>query len=87
MDPFLTSRREWGQFISLRKIQIVGLRIDGLPKQLNVSIDESETMGIDGTQTHGPNAVISMLDIVLDTHGRCESTCSIHADNYPGIIL
>ena len=74
-------------FMSLRKVQIFGVRIDGLPKQLNFLIDESETMGIDGTQTHGPNAVISMLDMVLDTHGRGESTCSIHADNCPGIIL
>ncbi|KAH3714846.1 hypothetical protein DPMN_057548 [Dreissena polymorpha] len=74
-------------FMSLRKVQIFGVRIDGLPKQLNFLIDESETMGIDGTQTHGPNSVISMLDMVLDTHGRGESTCSIHADNCPGIIL
>ncbi|KAH3692084.1 hypothetical protein DPMN_194962 [Dreissena polymorpha] len=54
--------------------------------QLNFLIDESETMGIDGTQTHGSNAVISMLDMVLDTHGHGKSTCSIHADNCPGII-
>ena len=74
-------------FMSLRKVQIFGVWIDGLPKQFNFVIDESETTGIDDTQTHGPNAVISMLDMMLDTHGRGESTCSIHADNCPGIIL
>ncbi|KAH3692074.1 hypothetical protein DPMN_194952 [Dreissena polymorpha] len=73
-------------FMSLRKVQTFGVRIDGLHKQLNFLIDESETMGIDGTQTHGPNAVISMLDMVLDTYGHGELTCSIHADNCPGII-
>lgn len=71
-------------FTSLRKIQIFGVRIDGYPKQLNFLVDENETIGMNATQTHGPNAVISMLDFVLETYGKDEPTISLHADNCPG---
>ncbi|KAJ8302402.1 hypothetical protein KUTeg_021389 [Tegillarca granosa] len=49
-------------FITTRKVQIFGFRIDGIPKQLNFFLDEHETVGKDCTQTSGPNAVISMID-------------------------
>ena len=47
-------------FISGRKVQIFGFRIDhGMPKQLNFLIDEAETIGSDGSSTHGPNNYIN----------------------------
>lgn len=48
-------------FITPRKVQIFGFRIDDIPKQLNFLINEHETIGKDDTQTSGPNAVISMI--------------------------
>ncbi len=36
-------------FATLRKVQLFGFRIDGLPKQLNFLVDEDETIGRDGT--------------------------------------
>ncbi|MES9881925.1 MAG: hypothetical protein ABW185_13685 [Sedimenticola sp.] len=71
-------------FTSLRKIQLFGFRIDGVPTQLNFLINENETIGQDGTATHGPNAVISMVDWAMENYGSDETTCSIHADNCPG---
>ena len=73
-------------FTSLRKIQIFGVRIDGQSRQYNFLIDENETIGTDGSNAHGPNAVISMLDYVLDLYGHGECNCIIHADNCPGKI-
>jgi hypothetical protein len=73
-------------FTSLRKVQIFGFRIDGIPSQLNFLIDENETIGPDGSSTHGPNAVLSMIHWALETRHSHESACVIHADNCPGII-
>ena len=55
-----------------------------MPNQMNFLVDENETIGKDGKQTHGPNAVISMLDYILETQGREERSISLHADNCPG---
>ena len=55
-----------------------------MPNQMNFLVDENETIWKDGKQTHGPNAVISMLDYILDTQGREERSISLHADNCPG---
>ena len=74
-------------FLSLRKVQIFGVRIDWIGKQLNFLLDESETIGADGTQSHGPNTVISLVDHVLNGIGRDEKTCAVHADNCPGNLL
>ncbi|KAJ8313805.1 LOW QUALITY PROTEIN: hypothetical protein KUTeg_008366, partial [Tegillarca granosa] len=52
-------------FITPRKI--FGFRIDIIPKQLNFLIDEHETIGKDGTQTSGPNAVISIINWSLES--------------------
>lgn len=71
-------------FTTLRKIQLFGIRIDGLPTQLNFLIDEDETIGKDGSSSHGPNAVISMLDWALEVYGNGELSCAFHADNCPG---
>lgn len=71
-------------FLTLRKVQIFGFRIDGIPKQLNFLIDENETVGEDGSKTHGPDAVISMVDWALQEHCVRARKFSIHADNCPG---
>ncbi|XP_053386664.1 uncharacterized protein LOC128550843 [Mercenaria mercenaria] len=71
-------------FLTLRKVQIFGFRIDRMPKQLNFLIDENETIGKDGTSTHGPNAVISMIDYAMNSYSTGETKCAIHADNCPG---
>ncbi|KAJ8318239.1 LOW QUALITY PROTEIN: hypothetical protein KUTeg_003330 [Tegillarca granosa] len=64
-------------FITPRKTHIFGFRIDG-------TSDESQTMGEDGKDCHGANAVISMVDYALSTKGFGEQECGIHADNCGG---
>ena len=49
-------------FASLQKVQVFGFRIDNVPLQLDFLVDENETIGKDGFNTHGPNAVKSMVD-------------------------
>lgn len=68
-------------FLSLRKVQLFGFRVDGQPKQLNFLIDENQTIGYDGSSTHGPDAVISMIDWAMHECGQGETECTIHADN------
>ena len=74
-------------FASLRKVQILGFRIDNVPLQLNFLVDENETIGKDGSNSHGPNAVISMVDWALESHNRGETVCVLHADNCPSMFL
>ena len=78
--------RQIGQlyFLTLRKIQIFGVRVDSIPCQLNFVIDEDQTLGLDGKSTHGPDAVISMLDWAMQNYESDAETCVIHADNCPG---
>ncbi|KAH3806414.1 hypothetical protein DPMN_134735 [Dreissena polymorpha] len=57
------------------------MRIDGQSPQLNVLSDENESIGADGTNAREPNAVISMIDYVLNTHGCEDLSCTIRADN------
>ena len=73
-------------FTSLRKVQLFGFRDDGIPQQLNFLLDEQETMGQDGSKTHGPNAVISMVDHGLNRYADAGTACALHADNCPGKI-
>ena len=44
-------------------------------------IDVEETIGADGTLTHGPISVVSVLYNALETHGFGEMACVLHADN------
>ena len=71
-------------FETPRKVQIFGVCIEGIYKQLNYMLDEGETIGTDGTQTHGPNSVISMIHHALETSGFGEMACVLHADNCGG---
>lgn len=71
-------------FLSLRKVQIFGFRVDAEPAQLNFLIDEGEAMGGEEGDTHGPNSVISMIDWALQQRAAGVPTFAIHADNCPG---
>ncbi|KAH3858423.1 hypothetical protein DPMN_101047 [Dreissena polymorpha] len=72
-------------FLSLREVHIFGFRLDGEPRQLNFIIDENETIGQDGGDAQGPNAVISMIDWAIENHAQNPLTFAIHADNCPGV--
>ncbi|XP_052227505.1 uncharacterized protein LOC127842185 [Dreissena polymorpha] len=79
------ARQMWPlHFASLRKVHMFGMRIDGQSCQLNFLIDENESIGADGTNAQGPNAVISMIDYVLNTNGCDDLSCTIHADYCSG---
>ncbi|KAH3823099.1 hypothetical protein DPMN_124897, partial [Dreissena polymorpha] len=54
---------------------------DGQRKQINFLVDEDQTIGQDGSQAHGPDSVISMLDWVMSNYETENDVCSIHADN------
>ena len=71
-------------FLSPRKVQIFGVCDEAKPLQTNYLIDENETIGADGSRTHGPNAVISMLDHYLLANSHGEIGCHLHADNAVG---
>ncbi|XP_052265542.1 uncharacterized protein LOC127868025 isoform X2 [Dreissena polymorpha] len=71
-------------FYSLRKVHIFGVRIDGQRKHINFLVDEDQTIGQDGSQAHGPDSVISMLDWVMANYETENDVCSIHADNCTG---
>ena len=60
------------------------MRIDGQSRQLNFLIDENESIGANGAYAQEPNAFISMIDYVLNTHGCEDLSCTIHADNCSG---
>ena len=65
-----------------RKIQIFGICCDSNRKQHNYLIDEDNSISTNGANTHGPNAVISMLDRYFHTH--YETRCHLHCDNCVG---
>ena len=64
-----------------------GFRDDGIPRQYNYLIDESQTMKADGKGIHGPDAVISMVDHALTNYSHGERTVYLHADNCGGLCL
>ena len=41
--------------------QVLGFRNDGEPRQFNYLFDAAQAIGMDGSLSHGPNAVISMV--------------------------
>ena len=58
------------------------MAIDREKKQINYLLDKNATIGTDGTRTHGPDSVISMLHATLLQDGR--SLQRLHADNCSG---
>ena len=71
-------------FKSPLKVQLFGICNDGTKLQTNYLYDESQCIGLNGTNVHGPDAVISMLDHYFDTHSLNEPICHLHADNCVG---
>ncbi|CAC5399423.1 unnamed protein product [Mytilus coruscus] len=59
-------------FLTPRKVQIFGVCDENFPMQTNYLIDEQQTIGENGSRTHGPNAVLSMLHHYLhDNSAKC----------------
>ena len=46
--------------------------------------DESQTIGINGAHSHGPNCVVLMLHHFLEKHSKNERELHFHADNCVG---
>ncbi|XP_070545908.1 uncharacterized protein [Ptychodera flava] len=82
--PHLSNQISPFYFLSLRKIHLFGINNEGTSKQVNYLLDESQTIGIDGTKSHGPNTVISMLHHYLSTYSVGEKGAIFHCDNCPG---
>ena len=75
-------------FLTLWKVQIFGFYIDGIPSQLNLVIDENETIGEDESRTHGPYfGDISIVDWALREHSNQARKFSVHADNCQGNVI
>ena len=66
------------------RVQIFGICNDALPLQVNYLFGENHSIGQNGSKSHGPNAVISMLHHYLAMHGLQEPQCHFHADNCVG---
>ena len=67
-----------------RKIQLFGICCDSNRKQINYLIDEDNSIGFNGSTTHGPNSVISMLDHYFTKHSLKEEESHLHCDNCVG---
>lgn len=74
-------------FTSPRKVQLFGVCIEGCREQYNYLVDEDQTIGKDGTSTHGPNTVITLLHHALQSYGFGEMSCKMHCDNCAGDML
>ena len=66
------------------RVQIFGICNDAVPLQVNYLFNEKESIGINGSKSHGPNTVISMLHHYLAVHSRNEPCLHFHADNCVG---
>ena len=67
-----------------RRIQIFDVANEAVPCQYNYLVDENETIGIDGSECHGPNAVITMLHHHVEKHCKPSPHLGLHADNCAG---
>lgn len=63
------------------RVQIFGICNDAIPLQVNYLFHEGQTIRKNGTKSHGPNSVISMLHHYLAVHRKHESECHFHVDN------
>ena len=55
------------------RVQIFGICNDGISLPTNYLFNEAQTIGQNGTLSHGPNSVISMLHHYLTVYGKKES--------------
>ena len=51
-----------------------------MPKQINFLVDENETIGPDGSKSHGPNSVLACAVIIVA--GKTKIAQLLHI--YPG---
>jgi hypothetical protein len=58
---------------------ILGVRLDDILQNLNFLIDVDQTIGRDGKGTHGPDAVLSMVDWTLQNHVNQTPVLSIQS--------
>ncbi len=65
------------------RVQIFGI-CDSQPLQVNYLFNEKETIGVNGSKSHGPNSVISMIHHYLEVHGKKDPRYQFHADNCVG---
>lgn len=70
-------------FKSRFRVQLFGVCDEAKGQQTNYVFHEGETIGEDGQQAHGPNAVISMLHNHLSIRTK-ERTVHMHCDNCVG---
>lgn len=73
-------------FLALMNIQIFGVAIEGLKRQVNFLFDEGHCIGIDGKQSHGPDTVISLIHNVLSQPQFLVPKLNVHAFNCAGIL-
>eukprot|EP00117_Sycon_ciliatum_P035008 scpid39139/ scgid26612/ len=71
-------------FKTPRKVQLFGVCSEGMPLQMNYLLDETETIGPNGTRSHGANSVVSLLHHFFHMYGHGEQQCVLHADNCAG---
>ena len=71
-------------FVVARRVQLFGVFSSGRSQQVNYLIDENDTIGPNGTKSHGPNSVVSMLDHYFAKYGNSEPILRLHADNCAG---
>ena len=66
------------------KVQPFGICKDSNNTQINYMFDESQSIGVNGSNAHGPNAVVSMLHHYFEHHSGHEPEYHLHADNCVG---
>ena len=66
------------------RVQIFGVCNDAVPLQMNYLFSEKEAIGVNGSKSHGPNAVISMLHHYLAVHSGNKPLLHLCADNCVG---
>ena len=64
-----------------RKVQISGVNSEAIPAQINYLLDETDTIGPNGSKSHGPNSVVTLLHHYFEHHGLGEKECALAADN------
>ncbi|XP_065191920.1 uncharacterized protein LOC135823013 [Sycon ciliatum] len=72
-----TARQEGPMYFKTpRKVQVFGVCCEGIPKQINYLLDESDTIVADGKKSHNPNTVVSAIHHYFKTHGLQENMSS-----------
>ena len=66
------------------RVQLFGICNEAVPLQTNYLFGEEDTIGPNGTKSHGPNSVVSCLHHFFSEHGLGEKKCCLHADNCAG---